>query len=132
MLKYFSLLVLPIFILESINFIIFQKHNLLYKLHEEIQTIKYNHSKINSKQFRKNASRIEYSPNYKYMVNNNIAQYSSYIIIGEDDLNNLTYRVVTFIHYNFKNVKDFGKKENFLCLLKSTTNEKIIEIEAFH
>jgi hypothetical protein len=76
---------------------------------------------------------INYSQNYKYVVNNNIAQYSSYILIDEDEFNrNLTYTIVVLVQYNFENVKDFGTKENFSCLIRSITDDKIMEIEAFH
>ena len=67
--------------------------------------------------------------NNEYVINNNIAQYSSYIIVSKDEE---TYRVETLVKLNNKRVENFGGKENFTCFLKRIDNSEIIaNLEAY-
>ena len=90
----------------------------------------WNKNKINIEQIMKN-----YSKNYEFVINNNIAQYSSYIIVDRDDTNyEKSYRIEALVKYNTNIVKDFGGKINFTCLVQlfsTDGNEEIIELEAF-
>ena len=67
---------------------------------------------------------------YRYLINNNVAQYSTYIIVDRDDASNIEYRIEAYITLNKKYIKDFGEKENFKCLVKLEAIEEVIEIEA--
>lgn len=58
-----------------------------------------------------------YSSNYAYLINNNVAQYSSYIIIDNNKENRI-YRIEALIKINYKYIRDDGEKENFSCLIK--------------
>jgi hypothetical protein len=63
-----------------------------------IKLLKVQNSLINELPIRHINYTINYSQNYKYVVNNNIAQYSSYIMIDEDEFNsNLTYTIVVLV-----------------------------------
>ena len=76
-----------------------------------------------------------YTKNTFYMVNNNVAQFSSYIIV---DSTKQAFEVEGYIQFNYKFRKatELEPKENFTCLLKMTnmkyytTSEEIISIEA--
>ena len=85
---------------------------------------KYFNSKINRK----------YGLNNKYLINNNVAQYSSFLVIDQDDSIKTEYRIEAYINLNYKYVERFGPKENFICLIKFIDNlkmtEKIIEVES--
>ena len=79
----------------------------------------------------------KYSRNYEYVINNNIAQYSSYVVIDEDENNNKFYKIEALIKFNYitliQSIKEFGSKENFTCLVKLLSEknmEEVIEIEA--
>ena len=72
----------------------------------------------------------QYGTNNHYMINNNLAQYSAYVIVYQ---NNIT--IEAFVYLNPKYVKYFGDKENFTCVLKLLScddrkNDAIIELEA--
>ena len=66
------------------------------------------------------------------MINNNLAQYSFYLIF---DQNIIT--IEAFVHFNRKywNYENFGAKQNFTCVLKFI-NERgeviYIELEAIN
>jgi hypothetical protein len=72
----------------------------------------------------------KYAINNHYVINNNLAQYSAYLIVNQ---NNVT--IEAFVHLNRKyvNYEHFGSKENFTCVLKlqnGERNEDFIELEA--
>jgi hypothetical protein len=72
----------------------------------------------------------KYAINNHYVINNNLAQYSAYLIV---DQNNVT--IEAFVHFNrkFMDYEHFGRKENFTCVLKLKTweeKEDFIELEA--
>ena len=76
---------------------------------------------------------INYAPNYQYMINNNLAQYSSYVIIDKDSRNKTIYTIEGFVQLNLKYVKKFGTKKDFLCLVKFLNNiNETIELEVTH
>jgi hypothetical protein len=58
--------------------------------------------------------KIIYSQNYEYVINNNVAQYSSYIIEEKSDA---LYRIEVFAILNDVLRIKYGGKENFKCLL---------------
>jgi hypothetical protein len=71
----------------------------------------------------------KYAINNHYVINNNLAQYSAYLIVNQ---NNVT--IEAFVQYNHKyvNYEHFGSKENFTCVLKLQNgegNEDFIELE---
>ena len=71
----------------------------------------------------------QYTMNNFYIINNNIAQYSSYIIVEDgDQKNNTIYRIETLVQLNFRQIKNYGNKENYLCLIKSMFDNRIIEL----
>ena len=73
---------------------------------------------------RNNLDNNNYNQNREYLINYNVAQYSSYII--ED-------RIQALIKLNYKHVTDFGEKEMFKCLIKRVDNLKVIaELEAYN
>ena len=76
---------------------------------------------------------INYPSNNFYVTNNNIALYSSYIIIDNDDESKVSYRIQAIVEQNGKYVKQMVSKENITCVLKYLRDEKtseIIEINA--
>ena len=80
---------------------------------------------------------VNYShDNYKYIINNNVGQYSSYIVVDDKSIEyeKTIQTIIVLLKLNYENVKNFGPKENFICLLNfvSTENEKrMFEIEVF-
>ena len=76
---------------------LFTKYPLITKNHSSNILINVTEKRISSK-----SKNVDYTPNYKYMVNNNIVQYSLYIIIDREEINNLTYTIVALILYNYK------------------------------
>ena len=78
-------------------------------------------------------SHLEFTTNKEYVINNNLAQFSSYIII--DGKKDGIYRIETLVQFNFKYIKEFGPKENFKCVLKlvkyknGNLSEEVIEIK---
>ena len=78
----------------------------------------------------------KYALNKEFMINNNLAQYSSYLIVDQDELTKKRiYRIEVFVHFNYKFIKDFGEKENFTCVLKLLSSGKrqqdiLMELEA--
>ena len=75
----------------------------------------------------------KYSPNNHYMINNNLAQYSSYLIVDEKNIT-----IEAFVHFNRKQSRyeKFDGKENFSCLLKllpygDRQDEEDVELEVF-
>ena len=61
--------------------------------------------------------------NHEYIYNNNIAQYSSYIIAEEIERNSFSYRIEVLIVRSRKNINIF-KNEDFACVLKYFKNSK--------
>ena len=74
---------------------------------------------------------LKYPGNNYYVTNNNIAQYSSYIIIDNDNTDT-EYRVEVIIEYNVKYIKDFGIDNNFVCILKYYISKSKVEIIELH
>ena len=74
--------------------------------------------------------------NREFLINNNLAQYSSYLIVDQDELTQKKiYRIEAIVHFNYKYIKDFGGKENFTCVLKLLAHDTrqediVIELEA--
>ena len=94
-------------------------------------TRKYEKEESIQKLFKK-----QYSLNNNFMINNNIAQYSSYIIIDKDKSKNTICTIETFIQLDHRYLNNYGEKENFKCLLKIVENvnnsiveEEVIELE---
>jgi hypothetical protein len=77
---------------------------------------------------------LEFISNKEYLINNNLAQFSSYIII--DGKRETMYRIEALVQFNFKYIKDFGPKNNFKCVLKlvqyknGNLSEEVLEIES--
>jgi hypothetical protein len=76
----------------------------------------------------------KYGKNNIYIINNNVAQYSTFIVIDQDDMNKIEYRIEAYIYLNYRYIERFGPKENFLCMVKFLDKikniEKTIEIES--
>ena len=75
----------------------------------------------------------DYNQNYEYLVNNNLAQYSSYIIIDKNDQNDTIYTIEVFVQLNVKRVKKYGSMDNFTFVIKFLGNkhhlEEIVELK---
>ena len=71
--------------------------------------------------------------NHKFLINNNVAQYSSYII--QDSAIQDVNKIEAIVHFTHRHVKDFGSKENFTCILKVLSDDEnadqIMELDAF-
>ena len=82
-------------------------------------------------------TKTSFTPNMKFVINNNLAQYSSYLIIDQDEKSGKEiYKVEALVHFQYKYVKDFSGKENFICVLKLLSygdrkEELVYELEAF-
>ena len=67
-----------------------------------------------------------FTKNKEIMINNNLIQYSSYLINDRiDEYNNSKsnlYTIEVFVHFNKKYIKSFGQKENFKCVCKLNAN----------
>ena len=75
---------------------------------------------------------IKYPSNNFYVTNNNIALYSSYIIIDNDNENEVRYRIEAIVEQNGK-WKEIISRENITCVLKYFKDERtseIIELDA--
>jgi hypothetical protein len=73
--------------------------------------------------------KIIYSQNYEYVINNNVAQYSSYIIEEKSDA---LYRIEVFAILNDVLRINNGGKESFRCILTISGNSfelDVIEIQ---
>jgi hypothetical protein len=74
----------------------------------------------------------DYTSNYYYTVNNNLAQYSVYLTKVSND----TYKIEAYVFFYFKNLVQHAKVENYLCLVKLLNVEgyrekhEVIEIKA--
>ena len=66
-----------------------------------------------------------YAKNQEFIINNNVAQYSSYIIIDKDESNNTVNRIEALVKINDYFIKA-SNKDDFICVLKSS--EILVEI----
>ena len=91
---------------------------------------------FNQKDINNNIS-YKYTLNRNFMINNNLAQYSSYLIVDQDEnLKRSIYRIESIIQLNYKYINYFGEKENFTCVLKllpcaERTEDVYVELDAF-
>ena len=104
----------------------------------EINDDEYFEEKVKTIQDLKNGKLVSkeiYSPNREYMINNNIAQYSSNLIIDNESLKKNLYQIETFIQFNGHQGNLFGSMEDFMCLVKilkikgMEVEEEIIELD---
>ena len=72
-------------------------------------------------------NRTVYSENYEFVINNNIAQYSSYIIKDKDRYGDVQYRIEVFVVLNNVLEINYGDRENFKCILKISQN--VVELD---
>ena len=99
----------------------------------EVYFVAESHNKINDNLIK---SSKKYVLNKEFLINNNLAQYSSYLIVDQDELTKKTiYRIEAIVHFNYKYIKDFGGKENFTFVLKllghgNRQEDIVIELEA--
>ena len=70
----------------------------------------------------------QYYQNREYLINNNLAQYSSYIIVDKNEMNKIAYRIEALIELKYFNQSD--KKEDYKCVVK-TKDGIIFEMEAY-
>jgi hypothetical protein len=83
--------------------------------------------------------REKYGKNKEFLINNNLAQYSAYLIVDKDIKHDRRfYRIEVFVQFNKKYVTEKGKLRNddFKCVVKllghnETVNDQIVEIEVF-
>ena len=73
----------------------------------------------------------KYNLNKRFLINNNLAQFSSYLIVDESSIKMNSYKIEVFVHLNFKFVRDFDEMDNFKCLVKieETANDEMQIIE---
>ena len=123
MLKYFLYLVILTF--GSVVIIFHWIHEPQHlNLIKKDTVLKMNDSKFPNYQIK---NKNNYGENNKFLINNNLAQYSSYIIIDKE-YNETRYRIEAFVQFNDNYVKYFGSKENFSCVIK--LRREIIEVAA--
>ena len=74
----------------------------------------------------------EYSNNREYLINGNLAQYSSYIIIDKDEQNNDYYRIEALVALNkVKLAKNYKIRANYLCVVKFIDKlNSIVDLQA--
>jgi hypothetical protein len=132
--KFLNAIIMLLFILfESIVILKYIDESKKYNLERSNETIAMVNmiESIDSKNSNQ-VQRINYTKNYKYIINNNIAQYSSYIIKETDEFKNTTYRISFLFQLSLLSEdKLFPRKENFLCLIKSKNlnNAKYVKLE---
>ena len=80
--------------------------------------------------------REKYAKNREFLINNNLAQYSAYLIVDKDKFDKRVYRIEVFVQFNKKYVTENYKLSNndFKCVVKllghnETTKDEIVEIE---
>ena len=106
-----------IFSIRSIFFALFVILILffIFSITSDLPRIKV--SKLNS------LIQTNFSENHEYIYNNNIAQYSSYIIAEQIERNLYSYRIEALIVRSRKNINIF-KNKDFACILKYSKNSK--------
>ena len=102
-----------------------------------IYLLNYSETNLKNLAFENNEELLQaknkYIKNRYYFDNNNVVQYSSYIIKDKDQHYNSIYKIEAIIELSYIYVTDFGSKENFKCIVKSfknKTNIEIVELEA--
>ena len=65
----------------------------------------------------------DFVENHEFIYNNNIAQYSSYLIVEKIESNSCFYRIEVLIVRSRKNINIF--KNDFACVLKYSKNHKL-------
>jgi hypothetical protein len=93
-------------------------------------TINMNHrDKKAESSIQKIANKIEYSENNYFIINNNLAQYSSYFIVNNVN-GNLLYKIEMLLVKSNRYEKQ-GTIKDYVCLLKYTNDqiEELIEIK---
>ena len=110
---YFNLLK-PIFLFLIFTIIIFfhEQNYLIKRIHKSRIQLLANTEKIKERKFYEN---------YEFILNNNVLQYSSYILI---DKANLIVIVESIIHVNFHRIQHFSGINIFSCLLKSIKSNR--------
>ena len=63
----------------------------------------------------------DFVPNYFYIINNNIAQYSVYLTKLED-----AYKIEAYVFFYYKKMVDHSKIENYYCLVK------LLNVKGYH
>ena len=67
---------------------------------------------------------FKYYKNHEFMLNNNVIQYSSYLIIGDIKI----IKIQSIIHVNYNSIK--RKEDYFVCIVKSIKNNNTQELNA--
>ena len=83
---------------------------------------------------RYSSEELKFTNNHKYLINANVAQYSSYIITEADDIKKKTVlKIITHVKLNNNKIKNYGNKSNFKCIVKLLFNSVVrhVELEAF-
>jgi hypothetical protein len=84
-----------------------------------------------------NDTKIEFAitKNNRYLLNSNVAQYSSYLILEKNDKKEMSYRIETLTISSTKSLhfvnSKYDKIDNFVCILKYLKNnnqDEIIEL----
>ena len=82
----------------------------------------------------KNKHKIKdyYVENHEFLINNNLAQYSSYKVIDKDEYGMINYSIEILVQFKKKLLKTMYPTKDFICVLKlSDKNNDLIELEAF-
>ena len=60
---------------------------------------------------RDSSEELKFTNNHKYLINANVAQYSSYIITEADDIKKKTVlKIITHVKLNNNKIKNYGNK----------------------
>ena len=71
-----------------------------------------------------------FAKNKEFIINNNLAQYSSYLIIDQNEVTNeKIYRVESLVHFKTINSEKYKEMKNFICILRSINGEILSELE---
>ena len=78
------------------------------------------------------AYKERFTRNHRFLINNNVAQYSSYIIVDRDIEDKTEYRIEVYVLLNQRYTRNLISKEKFKCVVKFNIPElaDIIEIES--
>ncbi len=134
--KLFNAIIILLFVLfESIVILELNKESKKYELDRLSKTIELINMKeeIGSENINQ-VPTVNYSTNYKHIINNHVAQYSSYILIETDEFKNTTYKISFLFQLSSKSEdKLYLRKEDFLCLIKSKNlnKAKYVKLEPF-
>ena len=129
-------------LISSLFLIVFLVYFLLYTeiiSQKSNISIKYKTQKKNEgnlikgpkENFEETLKYINTGRNHEYLINNNLAQYSSYITIHENSFGVIFYEIEVLVFFRKRMLITETKLDDFLCVVKILdSNYQLIEIDA--